>query len=94
MRKPSIIQTEVCSYFNADNTTHLVLHHCLNGVAFRHKCDEDGLYVYLSPEMHRYIHETAEGHAVLIHLKRVAQQAYERTHTRAEFIARYGKSYL
>jgi len=94
MRHPSIIQDEVACFFNNENTTHLVIHHCLNGIAYRHKCDEDGLWVWVSPEIHRYMHETAEGRELLMLLKRTAQRAYERTHTRKEFMERYGKNYL
>jgi len=93
-RHASILQDERCSFFNEDRTTDLVLHHIFNGVAYRHKCDEDGLWVWLSPDVHEYIHSTAEGGEILRYLKRLGQQAYEKTHSREEFMERYGKSYL
>lgn len=72
----------------------LEVHHCLNGTSQRKKCDEDGLWVYLTPQIHRYIHQTIEGRELLLSLKKEAQKCYENEHTREEFIKRYGKSYL
>ena len=92
-RHSSIMQEEKRCYIT-HRTTNLEVHHCLNGTHQRKKADVDGLWVYLTADVHRYIHQTIEGHELLMQLKREAQQAYERTHTRAEFIKRYGKSYL
>lgn len=89
----SIMQTEKECYLTG-RKDNLEIHHCLNGTHQRKKADKDGLYVYLTAEMHRYIHNTIEGHDLLIFLKKKAQEAYEETHTREEFIRRYGKSYL
>lgn len=71
-------------------------HHCLSGPD-RQKAEEDGLWVWLCASCH-----VSGPHAV--HgpygtdnrqlLRREAQKAYERDHTRAEFMARYGRNYL
>lgn len=68
------------------------LHHCLNGTAYRKKCDEDGLVIYLHPTCHMWLHEHPKS---LQTFKARAQRFYEENiGTREEFIDRYGKSYL
>lgn len=69
-------------------------HHCLNGTHQRRKAELDGLWVWLNADIHRYIHDTIEGHDLKVQLKKDAQTVYELDHTREEFIKRYGKSYL
>lgn len=92
-RHSSVLQDKKECYIT-HHTHNLQVHHCLNGRAQRKKCDEDGLWVYLTAEIHNYIHNTLEGRDVLIYLKQVAQRKYEETHSREEFIKRYGKSYI
>ena len=51
-------------------------HHIMNG-SLRKWADEEGLWVWLTPEMHRIIHETSFG--VLVQknlLKQIAQYAF------------------
>ncbi len=47
----------------------LVRHHVMNGRAERKKAEEDGLWVYLSDPIHRYLHETSEGRQKMNELK-------------------------
>lgn len=75
-------------------TDNLEIHHVMNGTHQREKADRDGLWVYLNAYVHRYIHDTTEGKKVGYLLKQDAQRAYEKDHSREEFIKRYGKSYL
>lgn len=76
-------------------TQGLELHHVFHGTANRKKADEDGMTVYLC-----HYHHTGSNYAVHLNanidnfIKEHAQEIYERTHTREEFIKRYGKSYL
>ena len=71
------------------------IHHVLYGTCNRHLSDEDG---YIIPLCH--LHHTDSREAIHVkreldlYWKRIAQEDYEKTHTREEFIKRYGKSYL
>lgn len=67
-------------------------HHCLNGQAYRDKCEEDGLFVYMHHQCHMMVHNK---NAELRRYKAVAQTVFEKEiGTREEFMERYGKSYL
>lgn len=65
-------------------------HHVFNG-AYRHKSEEDGYVVYVHRQCHELIHRNAE---IRLKMKAEAQRDYEKTHSREEFIERYGRSYL
>lgn len=71
------------------------IHHVFHGVCNRHLADEDGYIIPLCHYHHngstRAIHFNRE---LDLYWKRIAQEDYENTHTREEFIKRYGKSYL
>lgn len=90
----SILQTEKECYISGAKSVPLEKHHTMNGTAYRRKAEEDGLWVWLTPAIHRYIHETIEGHELLIMLKKRSQLAYEKTHTHEQWMRRYGKNYL
>lgn len=63
----------------------------------RQHSKEDGLVVYLLPQQHNMggmnegVHKNAEYSRIL---KEAGQRAYEQTHSRSEFVARYGRNYL
>lgn len=87
----SILQLNKDKCFMCGHSGNLHKHHILNG-PYRTKCDEDGLYIYVHDiPCHREIHDAPKQY---IYLKQYAQEKYEKTHTRKEFIKRYGKSYL
>lgn len=69
--------------------TGLEVHHIFNG-PWRKIAEEDGLTCYLCRDCHRRVHEEAE---VRLRLKEVGQFIYEQSHTREEFVRRYGKNY-
>ena len=70
-------------------------HHVFFGTGKRELSDEDGLTVRLCKAHHREGPEAAhKNHLADMYLKVVAQAKYEETHTREEFMKRYGKSYL
>lgn len=77
----------------------LHIHHCLFGNK-RRLADEDGLWVYLCPSCHELgkhaVHgSSAEGIRRKKMLQCYAQACWEKNYgTRAEFIERYGRSYL
>ena len=70
------------------------LHHILSGFR-RANADADGLCVWLCHWCHNEppdgVHYNPERR---LYLRKIAQQEYEKTHTRAEFMARYGKNFL
>ena len=67
-------------------------HHCLNGLGYRDKCEEDQLYVFMHHQCHMMIHNKNHD---LRKLKAKAQEVFEKEiGSREEFIERYGKSYL
>ena len=66
-------------------------HHCLHG-PFRSKAEQDGLYVMLTVDEHRRLHDSGE---MDLELKQAAQRAWmEKNGSTTDFIARYGKNYL
>lgn len=70
-------------------------HHVFFGNPNRRHAEEDGMWVWVC-----YYHHTAslnsfhENRQMDLKMKRYAQGIYEQTHTREEFIERYGRSYL
>lgn len=65
-------------------------HHCLSG-SDRKNADDDGLYIMLCRSCHHFIHNNPEA---LVMSKIIGQLAYEREHTREEYLSRYRHSYL
>lgn len=59
----------------------------------RKHSEEDGLWVFLCDEHHRGNVSVHFNRNMDLKLKQYAQYKYEETHTREEFIQRYGKSY-
>lgn len=70
-------------------------HHVFYGTGNRKLSDADGLWVYLCARHHNLSDEGVHFNVELDHrLKTLGQRMYEKTHTREEFIARYGKNYI
>lgn len=82
--------------FVTKSTEGLHKHHCIGGIN-RKLAEEDGLWVWL-----RWDHHIADSPNPTPHndrdtdmfYKRMAQRKYEETHSRQEWMARYGKNYL
>ena len=70
-------------------------HHILYGSGRRELSESEGLKVYLCPDHHRNgqqaVHNNPEIREMLC---RTAQQEYEKTHTREEWMRIFGKNYL
>lgn len=90
MKFKSVMQADpnVCFYCVRYGATET--HHVMNG-ALRSKSEKDGFIVRLHHDCHMYIHEHPDA---AVDLKRKAQEIYEKTHTREQWIERYRKSYL
>ena len=69
-------------------------HHTMNGNGLREKAEEDGLWIWLLPQVHDYIHHTAEGHKLLIAYKKISQAKYEELYGHEAWMKRYRKNYL
>ena len=63
-------------------------HHVFGGSNRKH-ATEDGLFIPVCAECHEKIHKCNP-----LALKREGQRCYEKTHSREEFMKRYGKNYL
>ena len=67
-------------------------HHLFNGQAYRHKADEDGLWIWLCRDCHAYLHT----HSLeLQKYKELGQKMYEqKIGTHEEVMERYHHDYL
>ena len=71
------------------------MHHCIGGIR-RKLSDSDGLIVPLCLDHHLGSKEGVHGqnYGLRMALMQQAQTVYEKTHSRDEFMKRYGKSWL
>lgn len=70
-------------------------HHCIPGTANRKKSEQYGLKVWLCHEHHRTgIFAVHRSTVAMMGLKQIAQEKFEETHSREEFIKEFGRSYL
>ena len=89
----SIIQTDK-KCFLCGRTDSLNDHHIIFGTANRKWSEKYGLKVWLCVTHHLGDRGPHRNHVMDITLKKVAQATFEETHTREEFRAVFGKSYL
>ena len=69
-------------------------HHVMNG-SLRDWADAEGLWIWLAPEYHRFLHSTGTG--VMVQkklLKQIAQFAYMKEHTEREWMDKVHKNYV
>ena len=79
-------------YFN-EKTKDCQKHHIFGGVANRPKSEEYGLFIWLTPDQHKYLHE----HPLeMIQLKKIAQATFMNYYNKTinEFRELFGKSWL
>lgn len=72
-------------------------HHIYYGTGLRGISDKNGFWVYLIPELHNTSENGVHGkngHNLDMLLKVECQKAYEKEHTREEFMRLIGRSYL
>lgn len=72
----------------------LQTHHVWGGVANRPISEKYGLKVWLCHECHTGPHGAQYDKATNLFLKQQAQRAFEKTHTRAEWMSLIRKNYL
>ena len=90
----SIIQTDGKGCYLCGKTVGLECHHVLGGVANRKLSTRLGLTVMLCKDCHTGKDGAQYNAEKGMQLKRDAQYACERTHTRAEWMKLFGKNYL
>ena len=94
----SVLQNEK-KCFLSGSTSNLEEHHIFFGSAKRKLSEKYGLKVYLTKHFHtgdingnkNAVHFNK---SLDLHLKKTAQEKFEETHTRQEFINTFGRSYL
>lgn len=99
--KASILQKKdgtcyLCRMLHGSGTIHPYTeeHHIFFGSGQRWKSEADGMKVYLCTEHHREGREAVHRNAAVCRqLQAAAQKEYEKTHTREEFMKRYGRNY-
>ena len=89
----SILQTEK-ECFVCKTTYGLEEHHCMYGSANRKQSEKYGLKVWLCHEHHRGNSGVHFNKELDLKIKKIAQSTFEREHTREEFRAIFGKSWL
>lgn len=89
----SILQTEK-ECFVCHTTYGLECHHVIGGSANRKQSEKYGLKVWLCHEHHRGNSGVHFNKELDLKIKKIAQSTFEREHTREEFRAIFGKSWL
>lgn len=89
----SIISNERQCYL-CGKTVNLEKHHIFGGVANRKISERLGLWVYLCHNCHTGKNGAQYNKEKNLRLKQDAQRAYEKTHTRDEWLKWIGKNYL
>ena len=86
----------ICMDLNGIERKYATLHrHHIFGGPNRWKSEEDGLFVWLCLEHHELGKEAVHKNAyVMRRMHEQGQKAYEKIHSRREFMDRYGRNYL
>lgn len=80
----------MCGLGTADGVT-LTTHHVYHGRKFKQLSDKYGFVITLCSGCHKKLHSSR---VIDKHVQQTMQRAYERTHTRDEFIGMMGRSWL
>lgn len=89
----SIMQSDRVCYL-CGKVCGLEIHHCISGVANRKISEKYGLKVWLCHECHTGKNGAQYDPQKNILLKAEAQKAFEKDHTRTEWMKLIGKNYL
>lgn len=92
--KSQISQLNECyicrRFLGVETTENLQSHHFIHGRGLRELADEDGLFAPICVNHHKALHDDPS-HPYDKELKQIAQETYLKTHTREEFLKRYGR---
>ena len=94
MASESIItQSKRCFYCGSE--VGLQRHHCVKGSANRRLAESDGLWIWICPYHHDFIHGK-DGHAHDLTLHRIAEEKWLKHYKKEipDWIERYGKNWL
>ena len=89
----SIMQEDLAVSYLSGRGGPLEKHHIMNG-PHRKKAEQLGLWVMITPEEHRRLHDTKDGTKRRLELKAEAQRAFEKDHPRDEWMRLFKKNYL
>lgn len=90
----SIVQDGEPRCFVCGSVRELELHHIMPGVANRRWSTKLGLVCYLCRTHHTGQYGVHYNRNLMFALKQEAQRAFEKTHTRQEWMDIFGKNYL
>ena len=96
-RKVSVLQGKEKSCYLTNCDYDLQKHHIYFGCGMRDISDKHGFWVWLIPAYHTTTDQGVhcrKGHGLDMRLKRECQAAFEKDHTREEFMAIVGRNYL
>lgn len=93
MAKESLISNEKACFI-CGTTRNINLHHIFFGTSNRKQSDKYGMWVYLCVEHHTGRNGVHFNKNLDLEIKQMAQKKFEETHTRDEFRAIFGKSWL
>ena len=88
----SILQPDKKECFITGSRIDLDLHHIYHGTANRKIADQEGCWVWLRHDIHMQLHDKDK--ELDRYLQEECQKEYEKTHTREEFMRKFGKNYL
>lgn len=92
----SILQGDTKECYITGQTNNLHRHHCFAG-SRRQISEREGFWVYLAGWLHNQSNHGVhgkDGHELDLMLKKHCQIAYEKEHSREDFMALIGKNYL
>lgn len=89
----SIIQKEKKCYISG-RTDGLHEHHLIGGTGGRPLSEKYGLKIYLHHSIHSFVHHDSKGSKLNLALHCLAQEHFEKQHTREEFIQTFRKSFI
>jgi hypothetical protein len=94
-RDKSIVQKDMSKCFFCGTPFNLHVHEIFFGTANRKKSIENGLYVSLCARHHNMSGESVHlNHDMDLRLKRIGQKAFEKNHTREDFMSIFHRNYL
>lgn len=91
---PSILATENGFCYFCGRQAEVVRHEIFYGSLLRKVSKEQGTWCYLCVPCHQFEHQGGGLERDGMTLKQMAQTAFERNHTREEFMKLYGRNYL
>ena len=98
--KASILQQKdgrcfMCMLEGNDQLYRGIQEHHIYGGPNRQQSEEEGLKVYLCLDHHTAGPEAVHNnHSNMLKLQQIGQKEYEKTHSREEFIKKFGKNYI